>query len=253
MNTFSLPRISLLYKRYFVEHWRRDLITLAVFTIPFLLITHLMGNDGSIIVFSLLFFFGCFYYASRVFEEIHRVGSGMHYMHIPASRQEKFFVNWSLSLVLLPFACVSIYILGSLLGNVLVPLMPKFLGFHNIPFSSLQLSLVCEQILPAYVVIHATFLFGSLCFKKSAFFKVILWCIVIVLFLGAIQSLFSELFLNTIIESQPELMSMKLAQFLSEFISGNMAWLKYVQHGFNALLTLFFWTLAYLKLKEKQV
>jgi len=254
MNTFSLSRISLLYKRYFVEHWRRDLITLAVFAIPFIFITHIIKDtEISLILFSILFICGGLFYASRIFGEIHPVGSGMHYMHIPASRLEKYFVNWSLSLILLPLACVGIYILGNLLGNAIVPLMPKFLNFHSISFSTLALSKVAKNIFPAYVVAHSAFLFSSLCFKKSPFFKTILWCIIIAVGLILVQSLYQELFLNDIIHNQPELMSQKMSQLLIKFMNANHSWIKYAQHGLNALFTLFFWTLAYLKLKEKQV
>jgi len=254
MNTFSISRISLLFKRYFVEHWRRDLIILAVFALPFIFITHFISEeDASLFAFSILFTCGGLFYASRIFGEIHPVGSGMHYMHIPASRIEKYFVNWSLSLIVLPLACVTIYIAGNCLGNAIIPLMPKILGFHSISFSNLNLAFIAEKTLPAYVVAHALFLFSSLCFKKSAFFKAILWCIIIIVGIVLLQRLFQELFLSDIINNQPDLMYVKMSQFLTDLVEGNHNWLKYLRHGINALFTLFFWTVAYLKLKEKQV
>lgn len=264
MNShFSFHRIKLLSLRYVTEHWRRELVTLSAFLIAFAFIPRFISdlNDQiPVVLFIIILFLGGVRFTAHIFHEIHHTSGGMHYVHIPASRLEKFTFNGILTLLLFPSICLLLYYCGNLIGNLLAPIIPSFINYRIIEFSFS--TLLPNHTLGKWVLqllsYHAIFFLGSLYFKKHPTTKTFLWMIL----LGCALSIV-ELFLIKIIWGGVDSLSTLGGDSSSVTIAVNgellSTWIKntklatFISYLAISLSLLFIWIVAYLKFNEKQV
>ncbi|MCL2502852.1 MAG: hypothetical protein FWE99_06950, partial [Bacteroidales bacterium] len=258
---FNFSRIRLLFIRYFTENWRRDITTFSAFFIAFAVLPRLVNLPLPIfpfILFCLIFYIGGLHFSARIFQEIHRPSSGMHYLHIPAGRAEKFFVNGALTLILYPLVCFFLFYAAILFGNLLEPIMPAILNYKTIDIHNLfpktflgTSSSSVGKLLTDFITYQSIFFFGSLIFKKHPTTKTIISLIACSIALGIYQLLLALLLWNQIDIASMGALKEKMLQLGEHLLSSRvMAHFDVILSG---IIALFFWTVSYLKFKEKQV
>ncbi|MCL1974209.1 MAG: hypothetical protein FWG54_05265 [Bacteroidetes bacterium] len=252
--TFTFSRIRLLFVRYFTENWRRDLTTLTACFIAFAVIPHLFSFPLSILPIILLttfLFIGGMHFSAHIFQEMHHPSSGMHYLHIPASRAEKFFVNGILTFLLYPLVCFLLFYAALFLGNLLEPIMPAIFNYQSIDIMALISAETFGSIVSKYITYQSIFILGSLFFKKHPTTKTILSMIVCSIAFGIIQLILARiLWINADFTSMGSLQE-KMIQWGKDMIGSRL--LIYADYLLTGMVALFFWTVAYLKFKEKEV
>jgi len=259
-TTFNFSRIRLLFVRFFAENWRRDLTTLSAFFVAFGVLPHLINFFlFPFILFCLLLFIGGIHFSARIFHEIHYTSSGMHYLHIPASRSEKFFVHLVLTLILYPLVCFFLYFAAIFIGNLLEPIMPAMFNYKTIdmanlfPSSSLPGISISSvgKLLTNFITYQSIFFLGSLIFKKHPTTKTILSLIAFGIVLGIIQACLGQIFWTNIDISSIGGLKDKITQ-LGEHLMGSRI-MVHAEYIFTAIIALFFWTVSFLKFKEKEI
>jgi len=245
---FSFQRIKLLAIRYFTEHGRRDLVMMAALFFTFAFLPRLINNASpftSPILFCIILFIGGMRFTARIFHEIHQPASGMHYLHIPASRLEKFLLNGAITLLLFPIICLLLYYGGTLFGNLVKPIVPTFLNYNVIDISSLVPTQYIRETASQYLFWHALFFLGALSFKKHPTTKTILSFILFVIALGIIQSLLAKIMWSVFEVPSTEILLKNVFQLVESW--------SYFDDLFHVSMFVFLWIVSYFKLKEKQV
>ena len=250
---FSFQRVKLLAIRYCTEHGRRDLITLSTMFIAFALLPRLNDPSDSFnpMLFSVILFLGGMRLTARVFHEIHQPASGMHYLHIPASRLEKFLLNGIFTLLLYPALCLLLYYGGVLFGNLIEPIMPSFFNYRVIDISSLIPETYIYKLISQYLLLQAIFFLGSLIFKKHPTTKTFLSIIAFGIVVALLQSLLIKILWMNLEVTPTGTVEMKLKQLFESLLDSRIV--SHINYLFNGIVAIFFWVVSYLKFTEKQV
>jgi hypothetical protein len=201
------------------------------------------------VLFCIILFIVGVRYTARIFHEIHQPGSGMHYLHIPASRLEKFLFHGVTTLLLFPLVCLLLYYGGALFGNLIEPIMPSFLNFRKVELSSLVPIEYIRKTVIQYMTTQAIFLTGSLYFKKHPTTKTFLSIIAFSIAFAIVQLLLTKIIWLNVDGDTTDMFTMRKEQ-LTEYLSHFTPYLEYLLNG---LIVIFFWIVSYLKFKEKQV
>jgi len=250
---FKSQRIKLLAIRHFAENGRKGAIRMCVYFIIFAFLPRLINSSlplTSFIIFCIILVLGGIAFTAKIFQEIHQPASGMHYLHIPASRFEKFLFNGVLTLLYYPAVCLLLYYGATFFGNLIEPIMPSFLNYSTIDISLLLPAEHINKLISQYVLIHAIFFLGSLTFKKHHTSKTFISLIVISIIIGIIQSiLFKIVWADFIATSVGDSMSVTMS--IENMFDLHL--LPYAKWLFNGMITVFLWVVAYFKFKEKQV
>jgi len=251
-HIFSFHRIKLLAIRYFFELGRRDLFNMCAFFIAFVLLPHIVNdasNTFNPVLFGIILFIGGMRFTARIFHEIHQPAPGMHYLHIPASRLEKYLFNGLLTLILYPAICILLYYGGVYFGNLLEPIIPSFFNYQIIDISTLIPGIYVKKIASQYVIMHSIFFLGSLSFKKHPTTKTFLSIITFAIGAGIIQAILTRMLWANVDGHSMDLLNNKVRQLI-------ISWPRiepYLNSVLSGVIVLFFWAVSYLKLKEKQV
>ena len=270
-HTFHFSRIKLLFIRYFTEHWRRELVAFSAIFIVLALLPRLAVSSIPalpFILFCMILLFRGMHFSAHIFTEIHYTSSGMHYLHIPASGAEKFFVNGFLSLILFPLLCFALFYGATLFGNLLEPIMPSMLHYKVIDMATLipstnvgMLSVTSDPfgsssstlwaVISSYIFLQSIFFLGSLFFKKHPTTKTIVTVMVFSLALGIVQMVLAKVIWSGVnIESLSMVKEKLILLGTKTFGSRTVMMVDQVCHW---ALVLFFWVVSYLKLKEKEI
>ncbi|MCL2727415.1 MAG: hypothetical protein FWD56_03435 [Bacteroidales bacterium] len=252
---FSFYRIKQLAIRYLAERGRRDLIIIAAYFIAFAFLPRLGGGNPSDAstssLFTLILILGGMRFTARIFHEIHQPASGMHFLHIPASRLEKFLLNGVLTLLFYPVVCLLLYYGGTLFGNLIAPVVPSFLNYPVIDVSSIIPAAYLKKMIPQYLICQATFFAGSLFFKKHPTTKTLILFTSFFLAVGVIQLIVIKFLWGDIDPMQNGAIVINSIDLFQAIESSSLlTGIKYISIAF---VTAFFWFVAYFKFKEKQV
>ena len=247
-HIISFQRIKLLTIRYFAENGRKGLIRLSIFFLIFAFLPRLINSSyplTSFVIFCAILFIGGISFTAHIFKEIHKPFSGMHYLHIPASRFEKFLFNGTLSLLYYPAVCLLLYYGGALFGNLVAPIIPSFLNYQIIDISYLMPKELIGKLVSQFVLTHAFFFLGSLAFKKNNVSKTFISLIVISLIIGIVQMMLMKILWTDYTSTDFNIKIVSLTENLTGIRHG-----EWISIG---AIAIFLWIVSYFKLKEKQV
>ena len=249
-DIFNINRIALLFKRYFTEHSRTELIYWSIITISFMFIRN---NTSSIV--PLILIFGVVY-ASRFFKEIHPAGKNVAYFLIPASQLEKITVGivmtsfYYFGMMMISYSVGNI--LGTFINNMLANInLNEIIGFNIFNNSPLQWNLFSSSVvssnsylsfLGVFLVGQSIYLLGSIYFKNNPFLLTLLVIIAFLFFLSIVLAIELQIFYgvsNIQISGMSNYERGKIVGSILECV----LW----------LLPPFFWTVSYFRLTEKQV
>ena len=235
MKNISFYRIGLLFKRYFCENWKKDVIVAAIiFAVEIL--TSLEQQVSTISWLVLFVFF--ILYSGRIFGMLGKPQRAINYLMLPASRGEKLSVNIILSHFYYPILLIVASCLGIWASSFFCYFIYDEFTFKSIDFlGNTTFWGVDLWYFTLFLLLNnAVMMFGSVYFRKAAVIKTllceaaffILYAIVMVLII--FKMYIHQLYLTT-----------------DKIAYGNI-----VFSVFILCVTAFFWILSYLRLKETE-
>lgn len=190
-NIFNLKRFFYLSKVELINNWRiyllKDLIIVLIF-VNLTIFSNMFNSVTDPYGFFVINLFLGVIFTSLTFNQIHNKESGIAFLMLPCSIEEKFFVKLLFTtLVYFVFAFVSIFVASLVVGLV------KF-AFFKVSFTFLNpVAHNIFKVFLIYIYFHSMFFFGAVFFKKNNFLFTALSMIVIILVL---MILFSFIFVN---------------------------------------------------------
>lgn len=240
MNTsFSLNRLGLLLKRFFVENGQRELTFWIISTVVFMVVQ----DESAIVMFMLI---AGLIFAGRTYRAFTYTPGGMHYLLIPATHFEKLLSGILLSTVYFPGVALITYLIGNPIGTYLTNMIFGFdMPLHYKLFDSQYVHLL--DLIISFVTVQAVFLLGSVYFKRNAVGKTFLTFILLIIIIGILEvTLLKSLFGSTSIEMRNMNINIHDADSLFPGFS-------YIGTAIKYSLAPFFWIVSYFRLTEKEV
>ncbi|MBR4919142.1 MAG: hypothetical protein IKZ52_08010 [Bacteroidales bacterium] len=232
----NIQNIKNLLKTYFIENWKTDLFQFGMLMVIVLFGT-IMSSRGNlnfpIFVASIFLMI----YPERLFRNLHGNSSKIHYLSIPASNSEKVLAN----LVLANVYYVVGLIVSCCLGLGLAQLYITLRGFESLHFytalNGVGVMLLC--------VLLAMFFFGSIYFRR----KTTLATLGVSLLIGTIIiTLYAlTLWINGIILIPKDAVYNDYMWSYSSYVIPDA-----VQMIVLGLVTVFFYALSFLRMKETE-
>lgn len=250
VNRFSFTRFQLVLKRYVVLNQRTWLIGFLCVAAFLLLIAVLptisnmfnVAQPGFIAIRELtisLYSLGGLILTSMIFNEIHTSTKAFQFLTLPSTTLEKLSAAWfTSSIVYTVISMISIVVLSILIELIKGVNTGIWTPFHIFnPFTSDVFSAILS-----FLFYQSIFLLGAVYFKKNNFIKTFL--VIVVFVLGIIFVLNIALLIFGLSQNQEFFMNI---QFDAQ------RWLTPVKYLLGVGLTLFFFWLSFLQLKNKQV
>lgn len=244
LNTFSFSRFTQLCKRSIELNMSAWLIGLAAVLGILLIIWFLPILFGGTIwhdyrienlhpAATILFTLGGLLITSAIFKELHSPTTAFQYLTLPATALEKLLSAWAITTVFYIIVTFIFYFLLTLIIQIIT-------AFSLTPELSVQLFNPLDFNIPdsvaSYLYYHTIFLLGAVYFVKNNFLKTLL-CIVVGM--------------TSIIVIVGILLYVSGGGFSFNFSTGNLGTV--LGHTISVLFSLFVLTLAWIRLKNKQV
>jgi len=243
VNKFSFYRYTFLIKRYLVLYGQKLAIGLFAGLALFILISaaaYLLGEIHTpykdligIFKFTVLSItLGGVFFASHIFDELHKPETAPLFMILPASGREKFLaalVVTSLVYTVMAFAALAIL-------SIMLDLF-HLLYFNEWVFASVFNPIGSEVGSPLFklIVWQSIFLFGGIYFRGYNFLKTILLVLSFSFLMGILSGVF-------IYHYEPDVLIKFLRHLQTDY--------KYIFYG---VVNLFFWTIGYITFKKRQI
>ena len=237
MKNISFYRIGLLFKRYFSENWKKDVIVAAIiFAVEML--TSLKQEASSVSWFLLFVFF--MLYSGRIFGMLGKPQRAINYLMLPASGCEKLTANLILSHFYYPILLVVASCLGIWASSFLCYFIYDEFTFKSIDFVYINGTCGIWYTVLFLLLTNAIMMFGSVYFRKAAVIKTLL-CEAA--FFVALMMVFSGIWL---ISSRNGFVIRSIDQLPAEWI------LNVIVSAVMLVEIAFFWLLSYFRLKETE-
>lgn len=249
-TTFSINRLGLLIKRYFVENKQRELTFWGITTIVFLI----MHQTSQEVIY---FYISGFIFASRMFKIFGYTPGGMHYLLIPATHLEKMVTAIILSTFYFFVMFLITYTAGTTLG---ITLSNAIFETHNpIALDLFQIGSIPNafgntfiqhngfwNIFLGFAIIQSIFMLGSVYFKRNAIGKTFMALTCLGIILGILEFFMLKSTFGTMHTMQSININIGSGEniFPGFEIAGQI--IKY-------LTIPFLWLVTYYRLTEKQV
>jgi len=250
-TTLNISRLTLLFKRFFIENKQRELTFWGITTLIFML----MHQGGSVYMY--LYISG-FIFAARTFKSFSYTPSGMHYLLIPATHLEKLTVAIILSIVYYFIMTLITYTIGTYIGINLGNLIfqtnnPVYFDLFNFGASANNWNSIDMShtslltVLLSFTIIQSVFILGSVYFKRNAVGKTFLSIAAVTIVLGLIEILMLKLTFGSY-NFNEEMIKISITSGQNSFHGFEIA-AKVLQY----LTVPFLWVVSYFRLTEKEV
>lgn len=255
-NIFSPVRFAHLTKRYYVLNYKRIIIEMLggigiLSILGALGAKHAENGHQMILVwYYIIIFLGGYITTSNIFSELHKPEKSIHFLTLPASSFEKLVSGWLNSTIIFIVMTFIAYQIAFFLSTLLALWWFKIdLQWINI----LDAGFFKACIL--YIITQSVFLFGAVYFKGKNFFKTIFALFLLFLVYSIYHSLVGSVALNEITTLFFEGNSVDLGEAISapgleDYAENTLVpILKFI---FYYIMPIFFLTLSYIKLKERE-
>lgn len=239
----NINNIIKLIKAYFYENWQKDLYTFGLVLI-FAFLSMAWPSLNSFLGFSVIVVLIAIY-PLRFFDKLHQPSSRIHYLMIPATNEEKVLTGILLTniyFILLVF--ISAFI-GALLGYGVLKLSTPEMEMNFKEILGLMLPSSVRSYLFLITMVSIIF-FGSIYFKKSPAWKIVLVCLAVFLVLGAIMT--GTEWLNVLMTVPAEIRNGNYIK-VEHSIMSSSKWTPYV---INIVITVYFYAMSFLRMKETE-
>ncbi|MDD3077488.1 MAG: hypothetical protein PHH37_00060 [Paludibacter sp.] len=250
-TTYSMNRVGLLLKRFFIENKQKELtfwgISIAVFVL-----FHNPVTLGFYLIIS------GFIFAARLFKDFDYTSGGMHYLLIPATHAEKLTTAFILNTFYYFIMIIIVYVVGAFLGthlgnmifgtnNEVNLIIFNFAGQHQeVPFGGNNSGNVLD-LFRMFAVSQSIFTLGAIYFRRNVVGKTFLAIIAFAIIIGIFEYLFVKYGFN-------------FDEFKNGNIHINMFDIESVLPDYklgaqvlNYITIPFFWIVSYFRLTEKEV
>lgn len=179
----NINNIKNLFRAYFIENWKRDLIWsfLLLAVITMLLSLRWPCSYGRLECLIALIML--FVYPERIFKNLHENSKNIHYLMIPANNREKVLVNIFLANVYeMAGLAFSIFV-----GYTIAYLSLKFSGVDGLPSYLGRYQFICEDFMWTVLAVYAAlsvFFFGAVYFKKRSSLNTLSVCLAAIMILS---------------------------------------------------------------------
>jgi hypothetical protein len=254
----DFKRIELLFRRYFIERHRAELIYWSIMVILFIFVRN------SVFPMIVVIFGSGIFYAARFFKEAHHPANGAAYFMIPATQFEKLVVAIITTTIYYLCMLVITYVIGNLIGTLIynVIVINLFSGlFSEKPLQWLLFSaheLVNVMSLPSisflfifivsFLFSQTTYLLGSIYFKKHQLAKTIASAFVVQMLIFIVAIVAGKLILG-----DNYVMTDPTNSFIERLLTGHLVRFEVIYFVSTAFLIIYFWVATYFRLTEKQV
>ncbi|MCR4825768.1 MAG: hypothetical protein K5882_02320 [Bacteroidales bacterium] len=239
----NINNIIKLIKAYFYENWQKDLYTFGLVLI-FAFLSMAWPSLNSFLGFSVIVVLIAIY-PLRFFDKLHQPSSRIHYLMIPATNEEKVLTGILLTniyFILLVF--ISAFI-GALLGYGVLKLSTPEMEMNFKEMLGLMLPSSVRSYLFLITMVSIIF-FGSIYFKKSPAWKIVLVCLAVFLVLGAIMT--GTEWLNVLMTVPAEIRNGNYIK-VEHSIMSSSKWTPYV---INIVITVYFYAMSFLRMRETE-
>lgn len=183
-------------------------------------------------------------WASISFHEIALTPGRQHYLSIPASHFEKVASKWLVISILIPLLLIIGFILYS---YIIVPPL-NLIGNFKVPSPSYDFDTLSRSYL-SLIVFQSIFYFGSITWPKFSIFKTGFSIFLVTIVIGLIALLFVRVFFNQYFEN-----GVIISNDLSfRFDPMEIVNIPYFGSIIMFVTWIFFMTVTYFKLKEKEL
>jgi hypothetical protein len=267
-QTFDIHRFTLMLKLDLAEKGRNMLLlaTMLIVAILLMLLPITMSKEWSgfrealhIIALFCVLLFGSTFYTSYAFTQYSSPSTGIAALLVPASKLEKFLSSLLINLVfIIPFLLFFIK-----LHHVTIDIANAKLPVGGMKYNFLPAE-VFTYFNYCYFILHSVVFLGSIYFTKASYIKTAVFAFVTVLVV-----VFSNLGIaNLFVGTTGKLVTFPMSGW-KIWDSSNMYMIRdghakffhivhpanamYAFQAFAALVTLCFWYISYLRLKEKEI
>ncbi len=253
-QSFNLNRVGWLSKKEFYESLLPHFKIMTIVVTAIVLIrcvveyfdpsTHVnnFSYEGMFVVFG-------FIYTISSFRELKLLPTRSDFLTIPATTAEKVFTKWLFGNVLYWLGVILVFVVFYFIQKIIIG------GFMGKPFETFELfSRAHFTSLHYIIVVFSVYFFGAAAFNTGAWYKVILWGIVLsILYIALVfvfaYALFPEM--RAMIHGNIE--SVGTVNAPVDLILEDFWVIKFAKFFILYLAAPFFWFMTYLKIKEKEV
>lgn len=239
----NINNIKNLIRAYFYENWQKDLYNFglaaafAFLCMAFRIFDHVVAYSAIVALMVI--------YPLRLFGNLHQPSSRINYLMIPATNEEKVLTGILLTniyFILLVF--ISAFI-GALLGYGVLKLSTPEMEMNFKEMLGLMLPSSVRSYLFLITMVSIIF-FGSIYFKKSPAWKIVLVCLAVFLVLGAIMT--GTEWLNVLMTVPAEIRNGNYIK-VEHSIMSSSKWTPYV---INIVITVYFYAMSFLRMRETE-
>lgn len=254
-QSFNLKRIGWLSKKEFFEsffpHFKIMTIVVSAIVLIRCIVEYFESSEVAINNFSydgMFIVFG-FIYTISSFKELKLLPTRADFLTLPATTAEKVFTKWFFNNVLYWLGVIVLFTVFFFIQKLIIG------GFMGKSIDSYQLFSKGNMVgLHYLIVVFSVYFFGAAAFNTGAWYKVILWGLLLSLLYIALifvfaYTLFPEL--RDVLNGHKDVnnnVSIPVDLILEDF------WvIKFAKFFILYLAAPFFWFMTYLKIKEKEV
>lgn len=239
-NTLSINRIGLLLKRFFIQNLRKDMRLMGA-AIACSIFLHFVRIPAVVGPFTPVIFWLCLYMAGTIYKLFADRNHGLMYTMLPASTLEKAVVSILIVSVYYVILAFFAEFIGCILGEIIRYLV--MIGMNGFAEANLNFDITFQDHLAMSLLILAMvqsiFLFGSIYFRKHAIVKTILVGLGLLFALVLVIVIIAATFMDT-----------ETRYTYSPIFYGDATCISII---IISLITLFFWGMSYLRLRETEV
>lgn len=239
----NINNIKNLIRAYFYENWQKDIYTFGLVMI-FAFLSMAWPSFNSFLGFSVIVVLIAIY-PLRFFDKLHQSSSRIHYLMIPATNEEKVLTGILLTnIYFISLVFISAFI-GSSLGYGVLKLTTPEMEMNYKEILGLMLPSRVRSYLFLITMVSFIF-FGSIFFKKSPAWKIVLVCLAVFLVLGAIMT--GTEWLNVLMTVPAEIRNGNYIK-VEHSIMSSSKWTPYV---INIVITVYFYAMSFLRMRETE-
>jgi len=239
----NINNIKNLIRAYFYENWQKDIYTFGLVMI-FAFLSMAWPSFNSFLGFSVIVVLIAIY-PLRFFDKLHQSSSRIHYLMIPATNEEKVLTGILLTnIYFISLVFISAFI-GSSLGYGVLKLTTPEMEMNYKEILGLMLPSRVRSYLLLITMVSFIF-FGSIYFKKSPAWKIVLVSLAVFIVLGAIMT--GTEWLNVVMTVPAEIRNGYYVK-IDNSISDTSKWTPYVIYG---VITLYFYAMSFLRMRETE-
>lgn len=239
----NINNIIKLIKAYFYENWQKDLYTFGLVLI-FAFLSMAWPSLNSFLGFSVIVVLIAIY-PLRFFDKLHQPSSRIHYLMIPATNEEKVLTGILLTNIYFILLVFILAFIGALLGYGVLKLSTPEMEMNFKEMLGLMLPSSVRSYLFLITMVSIIF-FGSIYFKKSPAWKIVLVCLAVFLVLEAIMT--GTEWLNVLMTVPAEIRNGNYIKVEYSIMSSSK-WTPYV---INIVITVYFYAMSFLRMRETE-